>query len=145
MKSTIIFILALFPLIGLAQPKKDKIESLRIAYLTDKLDLTPDEAKGFWPVFNMFKDEMDALRKKDKDLLPDDDRIKNLSDAEIDKIINEHISLKEQQAALMKKYLAEFRKVLPPKKVLLLYKAEDDFKKIMLDKLKDQKRNNKGQ
>lgn len=138
-KAFFLFACVAIPVLSWAQPKKDKIESLRIAYLTEKLDLTPDEAKGFWPVFNKFKDEMELVRKKDKDIVPSDDKISTLSDAEVDKIITEHVSLKEQQSALLKKYIPEFKKVLPSKKVLLLLKAEEDFKKIMLDKFKERK------
>src|SRR5579863_5444415 len=45
------------------QPPADRIEALRIAFISEKLNLTPAEAEKFWPVYNAYKKDLDALRK----------------------------------------------------------------------------------
>ena len=42
-------------------------------------------------------------------------------------------------AALEKEYSLKFRKILPVKKVLKLYEAEMDFKRVLLDRIKDRR------
>ena len=43
------------------RPQKDRAASLKIGFLTDRLDLTPEEAKLFWPVYGHFQDELELL------------------------------------------------------------------------------------
>jgi hypothetical protein len=45
------------------RPGKEKVEAMKIGFITDYLDLSSEEAKEFWPVYNKYQDEMDALRK----------------------------------------------------------------------------------
>lgn len=124
-----------------AQPpksQKEKIESLRIAFITNKLALTPDEAKTFWPVYNQYTKELENLRKNFKssvDLESVD--FTKLTNAEAEKTINEVVGQKQAELDIQKKYVQEFKKVLPATKVLLLLKTEADFRKLLLEKLKE--------
>ena len=52
-----------------AQLKKggvEKIRSYKIAYLTEKLNLTENEAQKFWPIYNKYDKKMMQLRKRRK-------------------------------------------------------------------------------
>ena len=42
---------------------KNRMESYRIAYITDKLSLTPEEAQRFWPIYNQFRDQLKEILK----------------------------------------------------------------------------------
>ena len=44
--------------------RKENIEAMKIGFLTKKLDLTPEEAQKFWPVYNQYSDKMKELRKR---------------------------------------------------------------------------------
>ncbi len=62
-------ILTLFLLIsgisfGQQKPDWEKIKSLKVAFITEKLSLTSKEAQSFWPVYNEFEEKRDALTKK---------------------------------------------------------------------------------
>ena len=63
------FLAILLALTGLIQaqtkPQGDpqKVEALKISFITNKLNLTPEEAKLFWPIYNQYEDEKKALRK----------------------------------------------------------------------------------
>jgi hypothetical protein len=50
------------------------------------------------------------------------------------------LNFKVQEAELFKKYANEFKKVLPTKKVVLLFKAENEFKRELLKQLANKKR-----
>jgi hypothetical protein len=64
-----------------------------------------------------------------------------MTDAEAEKVLNDMVNFKIQEADLLKKYALEFKKVLPVKKVVLLFKAENDFKRELLKKLAKRNRN----
>jgi hypothetical protein len=127
----------LLPLFLSAQPprgeKAEKVEALKIGFLTERLDLTPEEAKNFWPVYNKFQDELEKVRKQRRETLrkPGED-FADMSDSEIEKMVDAEIALRQSELDIFKKYHPQFKKVLPIRKVALLYKAEEDFKRKLL-------------
>ena len=66
-KSTLLIIFLSFSVLSMAQKGekrkeiKDKIESQKIAFITQKLSLTSDEAKVFWPIYNEYKTKKEAI------------------------------------------------------------------------------------
>jgi len=114
--------------------QREKIEALKVSFLTDKMNLTPEEAQKFWPVYNKYKEEMKALRQDKREAKPDGEpkSMDAMSDAEINQLIEQKFIFEQKELDLKKKYLAEYKKVLPVKKVAALYRAEDDFKKHLL-------------
>ena len=127
-------------MIGLALFAKaqngERIEAMKIGFITERLDLTSEEAKVFWPVYNKFTDEMKKLRLTTKGKITEEmTDMPSLSDAEADKILNDMVNFKLNEAELIKRYAQEFKKVLPVKKVVLLFKAENDFKRELLKRL----------
>ena len=120
--------------------RKEQIESMKIAFLTKKLDLTPDEAKRFWPVFNQFTDEIQGLRKDRKDKIRDArDDFDKLSDKDVEKLVDDEIIFRQQELDVIKKYHAQFKSVLPIKKVARLYRAQEEFKRELLERIKDRR------
>ena len=59
----IVFIIS-FSIFSFAQPNRDKIKTLKIAFITEKLDLSEKEAQQFWPVYNAFEEEHFKLRRQ---------------------------------------------------------------------------------
>jgi hypothetical protein len=113
--------------------KADKVEALKVGFITEKLNLSSTEAKSFWPVYNEFEEQMKQLRAKERE------NVRLLTDADADKFLNEQLSLKQQQLDLNKKYVAEFKKVLSAKKVARLLMLEQEFKQQLLNRLKERK------
>ncbi|MGE0561706.1 MAG: Spy/CpxP family protein refolding chaperone [Flavobacteriales bacterium] len=121
---------------GAHKPNPEKFKAMKIAYLTDKLSLTPEEAQQFWPIYNEFESKKKAERKEFRDDKKDMGKEIELSDADIEKMLNERIQLKQDELNLEKEYLAKFKMVLPMKKVGELYKAEESFKRDLLRKMR---------
>jgi len=122
--------------------KREEIESYRIAFLTQKLSLTPEEAQRFWPVFNQFTAEMKTVkanRVSKRDMKND---IQNQSDKDFEKLVHGEIAIRQQELDVVKKYHTQFKQVLPIKKVAILYRAEDEFKKELLEKIRERKAKN---
>lgn len=140
-------VLLVLPSLVLAQPdanddrRMDEIRAQKAAYLTTKLDLTPAEAQQFWPVYNEYSQKKEEIHRErflkkgnPKPIDPD-----QMTDEEAGQMIDQMVADQGKMAALEKEYSQKFRKILPVKKVLKLYEAEMDFKRVLLDRIKDRR------
>jgi hypothetical protein len=107
---------------------KAKLRSDKVAYLTTRISLTPEEAEKFWPVYNEFDDKRIDIQMArfslDRKIMRNND---SLSDEEIVKFLQESTNSKKEEEELNVKYYEKFLKILPPKKVFALYQVEKEF------------------
>ena len=128
-------------LIAYAQPGpltkegRERIESQRIAFITQRLSLTPDEATRFWPLYNEYRDGLKDLR--DDIERPD---LQSISDEEANKIIDQHLQMEVKRTELKRNLLTRLRTAIPPRKILLLHAAERDFNRELLRKAQEFRR-----
>jgi len=122
----------------------EKIEAQRVAFITQELDLTPDEAKVFWPIYNEYDTKRHELKKAFKNT---GDRhkpeIEKLTEKEALQILDNQIIEAQKLLDLRKECHAKFKSVLPAVKVLQLYDAEREFQKMLIERLRHQKPNPK--
>jgi len=129
---------------GFAQHKNksnERLEAMRAQFLTEQLDLQPEEAQKFWPVYNKYREELGQIQKsRIKDLAghkKDDDAIENMSEPEAEKLITEELERQRKILGLREAYYRKFREIIPVRKIALLYKAEIEFKKKLIHRLSD--------
>ncbi len=128
MKNTILIALLLcLSLIANAQQDESRIENLKKEYITKELQLTPQEAEAFFPLYNEYTQKLKEARKslrKEMKTQP--------GETSVDKIMD-----KEQDVVdLRKEYWAKFQKVIPEAKVVRLIEVEKKFKMMLIQKLK---------
>jgi hypothetical protein len=111
----------------------EKIKAEKISFFTSKLDLSPTEAQAFWPVYNEFEKKRFDIQRQihDFERMPDEEYAK-LTEPEILKMTNNYIDSFEKEASLRKEYHKQFMKILPQKKVLLMYRTENEFRGHMI-------------
>ncbi|WP_231427068.1 MULTISPECIES: hypothetical protein [Pedobacter] len=130
----------LLPATLLAQRTKgEEIESLKIAFFTQKLDLSPEEAKVFWPIYNDMQTEQNALRKERMQKMISyrkTTEIDNLSDAQVQSLITSEFDFKQRDLNLDKKYYNRLKSNLPIKVVGKFYRAQEGFKRELLNRFK---------
>lgn len=121
--------------------KKERVQAMKVAFLTDKLNLTAAEAEKFWPVYNEYMDKRDALQKtfRQKAKITKDTPPELMTEEQADEVINAQLQEEQSQLDLKKEYLPKFKKLIGSKKVVGMYMAEKEFNKILLQKLKEQK------
>ena len=145
-----IFILLALCRMGLyAQPDRDfpgpgrerimeKMEAMRVAFLTNRLDLTTEESTRFWPVYNEYaKMRMELrrdMREQQRDL-----KGKNLSDEDSKRALENQIAIQEKELTLKKNYYEKFKAILPPQKLAKLEPAEMEFNQEVLREIKKRK------
>ena len=110
------------------------------AYYNEKLELSEKEAEDFWCVYNDFHNRKMKLWEEERSAFKyAHQNSENLTDEEINEILGKIRVLKQEQFKLETEYYQhKFPTVLSPKKVLMLYKVEWDFRGHLLRKLRDQ-------
>lgn len=96
-----------------------KLRALQIAYLTNKLNLRPEEAQRFWPVFNQYQDEIRKVRVQGRDL-PEVDKEQKIVD-------------------IRKKYFEEFSKVLNKDRADRVFKADNEFRDVIRKEIQERR------
>jgi hypothetical protein len=60
-----------------------------------------------------------------------------MPDKDVEKAVDTELGFRQNELDLLKKYHGQFKQVLPIKKVAKLYRAEEDFKRELLDRIKE--------
>ena len=124
------------------EKKQQDIEALKVAFITDELSLTSDEATKFWPLFNAFENKQQEIKKqKLKGYLNriDDDSFDNLSEKDASTMLAQMESSEDELYQLKKKFVASLKGVISPVKILKLKKAEENFNRKLLQQYRDRK------
>lgn len=123
------------------QQKKDQVKSMKIAFITNELKLTPDEAAKFWPLFNEFEDKQKVIRQsKIKNYIDRSQNAEKMSEKDAQNLLNQMESAEEELHQLRKNFVANLKGVLPAKKILQLKGAEEEFSKKLLQQYRDKRR-----
>lgn len=122
MKRLILFLFVLSAMTpSIAQNGKgQRVESLKIAYISGELNLDPATAEKFWPIYNQYEDELQAIIRERK---------RNNQDG---RSVEEQLDQEQKVLDLKRKYSALFSKVLSPDQLTRLYKAEKEFRQMLL-------------
>ncbi|QCK15867.1 Spy/CpxP family protein refolding chaperone [Mangrovivirga cuniculi] len=139
MKRSIIFFgLLMLVFVASAQsgPAKERIESARIAYITKKVELTPDQAQQFWPIYNEFLAKRAEMRNELREMRGSK-RLKEMSEKEQTAILNKSLEIKEREAKLEKDYSKKLLKIISPAQLISLQQAEREFKELLLERIGD--------
>ncbi|RDY61222.1 Spy/CpxP family protein refolding chaperone [Flagellimonas nanhaiensis] len=118
-------------------PARERIKTLKVAFITERIGLTSQEAQSFWPIYNEHEEKLEAIRRKERH-----ERISfadNLSNNEASDLLDRLIALQTEKHEANRFFLSKIRKVLSPNKTLLLLKAEEDFKKRLLQQYRKRK------
>ncbi len=118
----------------------DKIKSLKIAFITERLSLTSDEATVFWPVYNEHEAAMEELRLRERDEIRNRlQDFRNMSDQQIQKLMDQYLALQEERNRKNTAFLKRMANLISARKTFLLIKAEDDFKRRLLQQIRQRR------
>ena len=123
------------------EQRREEIESFRVAYFTRQVGLNTEEAKKFWPIFNEMQEEIQKLHRERRNRhRAGRDNYENISDAELEKMINEEFVSRQKELDIEKKYHEKFKDILPMKKLAQFYRAQEGFKRELLKKIQSERR-----
>jgi hypothetical protein len=133
----IIFIFIILPIIAFAQPRRDKMKSMRIAFITSELELTTEETSKFIPIFKAFDENQTELKRKMRILLDKKKTIEEMTDSEAIELLNQSEKIEEELFSNRKNLIKNLKDVLSAKKLLKLRKIELEFNKKLIKKIRD--------
>lgn len=137
-KYIFIIVFCVFARVATAQPgtKRDKIEALRVSFISSKVNLTTQETQLFWPLYNEYNDKLENVKKTFRQQYIKDVDFNNVTDKQAEAYLNAELSVKQKEYELYKEYFEKFKKILPIKKIALIRRAEEDFKKELIKNIK---------
>ena len=111
---------------------REKVRADKKLIVAVMLDLTEDEAKGFWPVYSAYQSDMIAHHDKVAKLISDyAGAYSAMTDATATQLLGDFLALETEHAALLTRYLPKFQKVVPPRKVARFYQLENKLRALL--------------
>ncbi|MEO5997925.1 MAG: hypothetical protein ABIN89_14360 [Chitinophagaceae bacterium] len=101
----------------ITQKDGGKLEVYKVAFLTNRLKLSIDEAQKFWPIYNKYKDEIRQVRRTDRNL--------------------DEIAFEERVVKIRKRYKSEFTHALPEERVNQFFKVDKEFNNVVRKELQE--------
>lgn len=115
------------------EQREARLAAFRAEVFTRVLNLTPEEAQQFWPVYNEYTDRREQIQQD----LKANKQLDQMSDAEVEEQIRRHFEMKQRELDLEKEAYQKLRKVLPLRKVAKLPAAEREFRESLVKKLQE--------
>lgn len=119
----------------LAQGDKDKIEALRVSFISKKTELTAGESEKFWPIYNEYNDKVKAVRKNLRQSYKK--KYENLTEKDAEELYLLEIQSKQAELDLFKQYGEKIKSVIGIKKLSRLHLAEEEFKREIINSIKE--------
>jgi len=117
----------------------EKIEAFKVTFFTQKLGLSVDEAKLFWPIYNDYQREQNTLRKDHMQKMISFRKVQDIdemTDAEVQALINNDFEFKQRGLYIERKYYNKLKLSLPIKTVGKFYRAQEAFKRELLNQFR---------
>jgi len=118
-----------------AQESKDKqqhwerIKAMKVAYITQELNMDAKLAEKFWPVYNQYECSKTDLHKKEHF---QSENIENITEAEAEKMLTEFLNIEKEEYTVKKELYANLKKIMSAREIIKLHKLESDFNKKLI-------------
>lgn len=110
---------------------RERIKTMKIAYFTQELNMNPQTAQKFWPIYNAYEcQKMDLHRREDVDM--DLDNIDNISEAQAEEMLKEYLTVEKEEYEIKKELFTDLKKFFSAKEIIKLHKIESDFNKKLI-------------
>ena len=113
---------------------KEKLKADKKLLIAGNMDLSDAEAKQFWPVYEAYQKDLDAVNKQlGKTIQEYADAFNNgmIPNDTAKKLLNEVISVEEQEVKLKRTYADKLGKVIPATKVARYIQMETKIRSVI--------------
>lgn len=115
---------------------RERISKEHTDFINERLALAGEEAAKFWSTHSKFNDELESLKRQQQKLRNNtNDKLALLSEKDIDKALEDELQIQQRMLDIQREYEANLKKIIGSKKVVMLQKAERDFKMELLKRL----------
>ena len=124
-----------------SEEEMQKIKDAKVAIITNRLNLTPEQSTGFWPVYNEYSQKRRDIHRAQRKII-NDKKAEGKTDEQVLNNLTEVQDLKQKELDLEKEYQNRFLKVISANQVIELYKAERTFNDMLIQRLKQRPERN---
>jgi hypothetical protein len=113
---------------------RDKVKADKKLVVAANMELTESEAKGFWPVYEAYQKDLDAINQRIGKLIEGyaaDYRSNTLTDEKAQNLIDELVAIEQADGGLQATFAPKLSKVLPPKKVARYLQIENKIRAVL--------------
>ena len=122
------------------EAKRAKVESAKISFITEQLNLTPQQAEKFWPLYKEFNEKRKEIRKSLSTLRAETQKT-SLSEDQIKDNLKAALKLRQKEVDTEKEYFEKYQKVISYRQIAELYRSEKQFAMELIRKLDGDKKN----
>ena len=128
-----------------AQEKNDKkehrerIKALKVAFITQELNMDPKLAQKFWPIYNKYEAKKLELHRREHINL---DNTATISEAKAEEMLTEYLDVEKEEYLIKKELFQDLRKILSARDIIKLHKLESDFNKKLIKEYRERRNNN---
>ncbi len=115
----------------------ERVEAMKVAFITQRLSLTTQEAQLFWPLYNEYEAEQSKIRQRYRL----SDNFAGMTDAEAEKALDDALEMEQQLLNLKRDYTQRMRKILPVRKVAMLNRVEREFREELVKQIREMQMN----
>lgn len=141
MKRLLTLMIFLISISAFSQPNekmKERIKAQKIAFITEWIKLTPEEAQKFWPIYNAYEESLEKIRSEDLNTIRTQMMTNpGMSDAEADVLLEKFTKAENDTHEAKIKLIEDLKKILPSYKIIKLKASENAFNKRLLERLKE--------
>lgn len=106
----------------------EKLQAARIAFITTRIDLKPEQAEKFWPIFNQYHEDREKTMRQLSDL---GKGMETVSEEEAKSRIQKRFQYQSQLLENEKAFVNDLSKVLSSKQILMLNNIARDFNRSL--------------
>lgn len=121
--------------------QSERVRQAKVNFFNEKLELTPQETKLFWPVYNDYQSRKNRLTNEKRNIMrfyvENGD---NMSEIEISETLDRYIEIESEVSELLNTFNNKFKTILPESKVIRIYIVEVQFRNYLLKQLRNKSR-----
>lgn len=126
---------------GRSDEEIKRIQDAKVAIITNRLNLTTEQSKDFWPVYNEYSQKRREIHRAQRRII-NEKKAEGQTDEQVLGNLKEVQELKQKDLDLEKEYQTKFLKVISANQVVELYKAEKTFNDMLIQRLKQRREHN---
>lgn len=136
LKRIFIFLSLLFQLQNFyAQNERDRLETLRVSFISKRLELTVSESEKFWPVYNEYTDKLKAIKKNLRHSYRN--RSESITLKEAEELYQLELHSRQAELDIYRQYSEKIKAIIGVEKLVKLRVAEEQFKREMINSIKE--------
>lgn len=111
------------------QQHRERIKAIKVAYITQELNMDAKLAEKFWPIYNQYECAKSDLHKKEHF---ESENIENITEAEAEKMLTEFLNIEKEEYTVKKELYTNLKKIMSAREIIKLHKLESDFNRKLI-------------